>query len=63
MKSFFFALMEVERYPEENEGQTFVKAMTALREAGNKIGTVTYYRVEHESQYRKAENELKAQVK
>jgi hypothetical protein len=62
MRSFFIALIEVDSHPGEYEGRAYVKAMHDFKEAGQKIGNVTYYRVTEESQYRKAEKEFKAQV-
>ena len=60
---FYVGLIEVDQHVGESEGQRFVSAMNELKAVGDLIGSVTYFKVSNEKEYRKAERELKLRVK
>jgi len=63
IRVFYVALIEVEKSVTEEQGKRFVAAMNELKASGDVIGNVTYFEVSNESEFRKAEQELKAGAK
>ena len=59
IRVFYVTLIEVEKSVTEEQGKRFVTAMNEFKASGDAIGKVTYFGVGNESEYRKAERELK----
>jgi hypothetical protein len=64
MKNFYFAMLEIETVGHSDEQyQRIADAMTELKTAAEPIGMCAFYQVKYEHQYRKAEREIKDQIK
>lgn len=62
--NYYFAMLEIQNIGHtDKQYQRLVDTMNELKAAAAPIGKCTYYQVALEAQYRKAEKEIKAQVK